>query len=55
MRSVASKDPAPPRLSVDPDDEITGATLVCRGGEVVNARVREAPGISLPGPKGSEP
>ena len=42
-----SKEPAEPRLNIDTEDEITAATLVCTAGEVVNARVREAPGISL--------
>ena len=31
-------------LNIDTEDEITGSTLVTRGGEVVNARVREALG-----------
>jgi hypothetical protein len=33
-------------LHIDLDDEITRETLVARGGEIVNPRVRQAFGLS---------
>jgi NAD(P) transhydrogenase subunit alpha len=33
-------------LVIDLEDEIVAATLVCRGGEIANDRVREALGAS---------
>jgi NAD(P) transhydrogenase subunit alpha len=38
-------------LKIDPDDEIVRESLVARGGEVTNARVRQALGIAEPVPQ----
>ena len=35
-------------LKVDPEDEITAGTLLCRDGEVVHSRVRELLGLDAP-------
>lgn len=36
------------KLVLDPEDEITVETLVCRDGEIVHPRVREAMGLKVP-------
>jgi NAD(P) transhydrogenase subunit alpha len=33
-------------MTLDPNDEITRDTLIAKGGEVVNARVRQALGLA---------
>jgi NAD(P) transhydrogenase subunit alpha len=35
-------------LVIDPEDEVTAGTLLCRDGEVVHPRVRELLGLSAP-------